>query len=114
MLADAHQRGLGFSGVVWRSAAPVGHETTAEATARMEARIANLLSAVHTVQGGEVKLPGGLGIVTERAVATESGEPVDPVQAGCWGFGRTRSTKSRCCAAGWWTATAPRRPWTPW
>jgi len=89
VLADAHQRGLGFSGVVWRSAAPIGHETTADATARMESEIANLLSAVHTVQGGEVKLPGGLWIVTEQAVATESGEPVDPVQAALWGFGRT-------------------------
>jgi len=89
VLADAHQRGLGFSGVVWRSAAPVGQETTAEATERMESEIANLLSAVHTVQGGDVKLPGGLWIVTERAVATESGEPVDPVQAALWGFGRT-------------------------
>ena len=37
----------------------------------------------------QVKLPGGLWIVTERAVATESGEPVDPVQAALWGFGRT-------------------------
>ena len=47
----------------------------------------------HTVQGGSqngiVKLPNGLWIVTERAVATESGEPVDPVQAALWGFGRT-------------------------
>ena len=47
---------------------------------------------MHTVQGGSqgsVKLPGGLWIITERAVATESGEPVDPVQAALWGFGRT-------------------------
>ena len=36
-----------------------------------------------------MKLPGGLWIVTERAVATESGEPVDPVQAALWGLGRT-------------------------
>jgi NADPH:quinone reductase-like Zn-dependent oxidoreductase/acyl carrier protein len=36
-----------------------------------------------------VKLPGGLWIVTEGAVACESGEPVDPVQAALWGFGRT-------------------------
>ena len=57
--------------------------------ARLEAEIDNLLSAVHTVQGGEVKLPGGLWIVTERAVATESSEPVDPVQAALWGLGRT-------------------------
>ncbi|GAB7066829.1 type I polyketide synthase [Mycolicibacterium hodleri] len=89
VLADAHQRGLGFSGVVWRSAAPTGPESSVESTARLEGEIANLLSAVHTVQGGEVKLPGGLWIVTEQAVATESGEPVDPVQAALWGFGRT-------------------------
>ena len=36
-----------------------------------------------------MKLPGGLWITTEHAVATESGEPVDPVQAALWGFGRT-------------------------
>ena len=36
-----------------------------------------------------MKLPGGLWIVTERAVATESGEPVDAVQAALWGLGRT-------------------------
>ena len=89
VLADAHQRGLGFSGVVWRSAAPIGPESGADVTARLEGEVANLLSAVHTVQGGEVKLPGGLWIVTEEAVATESGEPVDPVQAALWGFGRT-------------------------
>ena len=35
-----------------------------------------------------MKLPGGLWIVTERAMATESGEPVDPVQAALWGLGR--------------------------
>ena len=40
-------------------------------------------------QNGSVKLPNGLWIITERAVATESGEPVDPVQAALWGFGRT-------------------------
>lgn len=89
VLAQAHERGMGFSGVVWRSSAPSAGESTAEAQARLETEIANLLSAVHTVQGGQVRLPGGLWIVTERAVATESGEPVDPVQAALWGFGRT-------------------------
>ncbi|MEB4209609.1 type I polyketide synthase [Mycobacterium sp. 94-17] len=89
VLAQAHERGLGFSGVVWRSSAIAGDESAAEAEARLATEIANLLSAVHTVQGGEVKLPGGLWIVTERAVATESGEQVDPVQASLWGFGRT-------------------------
>lgn len=90
LLAQAHQRGMGFSGVVWRAAAgPAADESSTDVTARIETEVANLLSAVHTVQGGEIKLPGGLWIVTERAVATESGEPVDPVQAALWGFGRT-------------------------
>ncbi|WAC93230.1 type I polyketide synthase [Mycobacterium sp. Aquia_213] len=89
LLAQAHERGLPFSGVVWRSAAPNRKESSAQGAARLETEIANLLSAVHTVQHGEVKLPGGLWIITERAVATESGEPVDPVQAALWGFGRT-------------------------
>ncbi|ORA39102.1 type I polyketide synthase [Mycobacterium aquaticum] len=89
VLAQAHERGMGFSGVVWRSGAPSAGESTTEAQARLETEIAHLLSAVHTVQGGQIRLPGGLWIVTERAVATESGEPVDPVQAALWGFGRT-------------------------
>ncbi|GJF15963.1 putative polyketide synthase [Mycolicibacterium cyprinidarum] len=97
LLAQAHERGLPFSGVVWRSTAPGGAESgvglEGDARARLENEIANLLSAVHTVQGGsqngDVKLPNGLWIVTEHAVACESGEPVDPVQASLWGFGRT-------------------------
>ncbi|WP_370500352.1 SDR family NAD(P)-dependent oxidoreductase [Mycolicibacterium sp. jd] len=89
LLAQAHERGMGFSGVVWRAAAPSADESNTAMAARIETEIANLLSAVHTVQNGAVKLPGGLWIVTERAVATESGEPVDPVQAALWGFGRT-------------------------
>ncbi|MHC9295312.1 SDR family NAD(P)-dependent oxidoreductase [Mycobacterium sp. LTG2003] len=88
VLAGAQERGLPFSGVVWRAAAPGAGESTADAEARLEAEIANLLGAVHTVQG-DLRLPNGLWIVTERAVATESGEPVDPVQASLWGFGRT-------------------------
>ena len=93
VLTAAKDRGLPFSGVVWRGSAPGPDESTAAAQARLEAEITNLLSAVHAVQSGSqnggVKLPGGLWIVTERAVATESGEPVDPVQAALWGFGRT-------------------------
>ncbi|ULE34537.1 type I polyketide synthase [Mycobacterium sp. IDR2000157661] len=93
LLVQAHERGMGFSGVVWRATAPGVHESSADAAARVENEVANLLSAVHAVQRGSqhggVKLPNGLWIVTERAVATESGEPVDPVQAALWGFGRT-------------------------
>jgi acyl transferase domain-containing protein/acyl carrier protein len=95
-LIQAHERGMGFSGVVWRSTGPGADEGGAGSenwAARLETEIANLLSAVHTVQNGRVKLPGGLWIITERAVATESGEPVDPVQAALWGFGRTTITE---------------------
>ncbi len=91
VLAQAAERGVAFTGVVWRCNGPNqergdGSKDWAE---RLETEISNLLGAVHAVQGGGVNLPGGLWIVTERAVATESGEPVDPVQAALWGFGRT-------------------------
>ena len=90
LLAQAAERGLPFSGVVWRaSSPPSAAESSAEVAARLEHEVANLLSAVHTVQGGLQKLPNGLWIVTEHAVACESGEPVDPVQSALWGFGRT-------------------------
>ena len=82
-----------FAGIVWRSAGPSAEESSAESAARLETEIAHLLSAVHTLTAADdsapVKLPGGLWIITERAVATESGEPVDPVQAALWGLGRT-------------------------
>ena len=90
LLAQAKERGMPFSGIVWRSTGPSADESSAESAARLEAEISQLLSAVHALQGdGAVKLPGGLWIITERAVATESGEPVDPVQAALWGLGRT-------------------------
>ncbi|MDR3662935.1 MAG: type I polyketide synthase, partial [Mycobacterium sp.] len=93
VLSAARGRGLPFSGVVWRSSGQHADESSADVSVRLETEIANLLSAVHTAQGGSqsgsVTLPNGLWIVTERAVATESGEPVDPVQAALWGFGRT-------------------------
>jgi acyl transferase domain-containing protein/acyl carrier protein len=90
LLAQARERGMPFSGIVWRSTGPSADESSAESAARLEAEISQLLSAVHALQGdGAVKLPGGLWIITERAVATESGEPVDPVQAALWGLGRT-------------------------
>ncbi|ORV14130.1 type I polyketide synthase [Mycobacterium celatum] len=90
LLAQARERGMPFSGVVWRGAGPGADESIAECAARLETEIAHLLSAVHTLQSdGAAKLPGGLWIITERAVATESGEPVDPVQAALWGLGRT-------------------------
>ncbi|WP_116374612.1 type I polyketide synthase [Mycobacterium sp. MFM001] len=90
LVAQAHERGMPISGIVWRGAGASADESTADAAARLESEIAHLLSVVHTLQADEaVKLPNGLWIVTERAVATESGEPVDPVQAALWGLGRT-------------------------
>ncbi|MDT5120224.1 MAG: hypothetical protein QOE30_5963 [Mycobacterium sp.] len=90
LLAQAQERGMPFSGIVWRSTGRSADESSAEAAERLEAEIAHLLGAVHTLQADQsLKLPNGLWIVTERAVATESGEPVDPVQAALWGLGRT-------------------------
>ena len=86
--------GAPISGIVWRSAGASADESSTEVAARLETEIADLLGAVHTLQADEaVKLPGGLWIITERAVATESGEPVDPVQAALWGLGRTIITE---------------------
>jgi acyl transferase domain-containing protein len=87
--AQVQGTGAKISGIVWRSTGPLADESSADVAARLEGEIADLLGAVHTLQADEsVKLPGGLWIITERAVATESGEPVDPVQAALWGLGR--------------------------
>ncbi|MGJ6127019.1 SDR family NAD(P)-dependent oxidoreductase [Mycolicibacterium sp. Y3] len=83
--ADAAERGVPVTGIVWRG---IGHpELDENPSARLEAEITALLGAAQT--GVADGLRGGLWIVTERAVATEPGEPVDPVQAALWGFGRT-------------------------
>ncbi|UMB71291.1 type I polyketide synthase [Mycobacterium paraterrae] len=90
VLAQAHDKGMPYTGIVWRGCGPKSAESTPEQITRLEAEIENLLSAVHTAQAdNSIKLPGGLWIVTERAVATESGEPVDAVQSALWGLGRT-------------------------
>ena len=89
LLAQAHERGLPFSGVVWRGTAPSAEESSADVAARLETEIANLLSAVHTVQGGERETARRTVDRHRAGRGTESGEPVDPVQAALWGFGRT-------------------------
>ncbi|OSC41362.1 type I polyketide synthase [Mycobacterium decipiens] len=91
LLAQAQERGAPIGGIVWRSTGqPRTEESSTELAARLETEIGNLLCGVHTLLANEkVKLPGGLWIVTERAVATEPGEPVDPGQATLWGLGRT-------------------------
>ncbi|OBI37497.1 type I polyketide synthase [Mycobacterium colombiense] len=90
LLAQARERDVPFAGIVWRASGPSAEESSADSARRLETEIAHLLSAVHTLQTDEsAKLSDGLWIVTERAVATESGEAVDPVQAALWGLGRT-------------------------
>lgn len=91
LFAQAQERGAPISGVVWRSSRrPDAEESSAEFAERLEGEVDALLTLVRTALGREdLKLPGGVWIVTERAVATEPGEPVDPVQAALWGLGRT-------------------------
>ena len=95
LFAQAQERGAPISGIVWRSTGrPAAEESSAELGARLEGEIDQLLTVVHTLQAQQdVKLTGGLWIITERAVATEPGEPVDPVQSALWGFGRTVITE---------------------
>ncbi|MGB8407608.1 MAG: SDR family NAD(P)-dependent oxidoreductase, partial [Mycobacterium sp.] len=89
--AEAAESGAPVTGIVWHSIGQLGADgSAAELTARLEAEISPLLDAAHTALAQEkLSLPGGLWIITERAVATEPGEPVDPVQAALWGLGRT-------------------------
>jgi acyl transferase domain-containing protein/NADPH:quinone reductase-like Zn-dependent oxidoreductase/acyl carrier protein len=90
MLAEAAERGAPIYGIAWRSTGSSADESSTEVAARLETEIADLLGVIQTLLADEtVKLPGGLRIITERAVATESGEAVDPVQAALWGLGRT-------------------------
>jgi acyl transferase domain-containing protein/D-arabinose 1-dehydrogenase-like Zn-dependent alcohol dehydrogenase/acyl carrier protein len=91
LLAQAQERGVPFSGVVWRATGRAGsNESSDEFATRLKTQVGNVLSAVRALLASQdVKIPGGLWIITERAVATESGEPVDPVQAALWGLGRT-------------------------
>ena len=91
LFAQAQESGAPITGIVWRGTGrPNAEESSDEFGARLEKDIGSLLSAVRTLLAQEtVKLPGGLWIITERAVATEPGEQVDPVQAALWGLGRT-------------------------
>ncbi|MDR3661343.1 MAG: SDR family NAD(P)-dependent oxidoreductase, partial [Mycobacterium sp.] len=50
LLAQARERGMPFSGIVWRSTGPSADESSAESAARLETEIAHLLSAVHTLR----------------------------------------------------------------
>ncbi len=95
LIAQAQEDHAPVSGIVWRSTQqPSAEESSAAFAARLETEIGSLLSAVHArLQNDLAKLPGGLWIITERAVATESSEPVDPVQAALWGLGRNVITE---------------------
>ncbi|WP_304106199.1 type I polyketide synthase [Mycolicibacterium bacteremicum] len=89
--AAATERGAAVTGIVWRSGTHAdADESTSALAARLEAEVTALLAATQTALAEEKSnLAGGLWILTDGAVATEPGEPVDPVQAALWGFGRT-------------------------
>ncbi|WP_319454754.1 MULTISPECIES: SDR family NAD(P)-dependent oxidoreductase [unclassified Mycobacterium] len=91
LLARAAEDGLPVSGIVLRATGrPDDEESSTVFAARLEAELGNVLDAVHVLLAEEgTSLAGGLWVVTERAIATEAGEPVDPVQAALWGLGRT-------------------------
>lgn len=91
LFARAEERSAPITGIVWRgSGRPGAEESGEEFRARLETDIGNLLGAVHALLAEQqVNLPGGLRIITERGVATEPGERVDPVQSALWGLGRT-------------------------
>ena len=89
--ADAAERGAPITGIVYRSCRPTGpDEPTDDLATRLESEVGAVLAAAHTaLDEATPSLTGGLWILTERAVATEPGEPVDPVQTALWGLGRT-------------------------
>jgi acyl transferase domain-containing protein/acyl carrier protein len=91
LLTRAQERGMPFGGIVWRAPGrPAVEESSAEFDARLETMLADLLGTVHTLLADESsQLAGGLWIITERGVATEASEPVDPAQAALWGLGRS-------------------------
>ncbi|MEI7714523.1 MAG: SDR family NAD(P)-dependent oxidoreductase, partial [Mycobacterium sp.] len=95
LIAQAQQRGAPVTGVVWRGARrPGDEESSSELAARLETEITQVLTVVRTLLAEQdLKLTNGLWMVTERAVPTESGEPVDPAQAALWGLGRTAITE---------------------
>ncbi|MCV7348957.1 SDR family NAD(P)-dependent oxidoreductase [Mycobacterium parmense] len=95
LLAQAQERSAPVCGIVWRGTArPDADESNADFAARLETEIDELVTVVRTLLAQhDMKLTGGLWILTERGVATEPGEPVDPAQSALWGFGRTVITE---------------------
>ena len=108
--AEAAERGAPVTGVVWRCTAPTAKESSAQVAARLEAELGNLLGAAQTVKAAQ---KGSCAEIVDRHRAgrgTEPGEPVDPVQAALWGFGRTAIAEQptlRCDSS---IVTGRRRP----
>ena len=86
--AGFQERGAPVSGIVWRSTGrPGGEESNAEFAARLEIEIDQLLTVVQHAQAQQdLKLTGGLWIVTERAVATEAWRAGGPGAVGAVGI----------------------------
>jgi thioester reductase-like protein len=80
-------RGESPAGIVWQVAPGAA---AADPLPILEPDVTGLLTTVQNLsKQGRSPLPRGLWIVTERAVAAEPSEDVDPVQASFWGMGRT-------------------------
>jgi NADPH:quinone reductase-like Zn-dependent oxidoreductase/acyl carrier protein len=100
-------RGQAVAGIAWqavsRSSASSDEETSDALAARLEREMGGLLGVLHDrLRAERSPLPGGVWILTERAVAAEPSEKVDPAQAALWGLGRTVASEQpavRCVLA---------------
>ena len=89
-------RGESLMGIVWQVARKSSSpdvpdvESAAALSLRLEHGVGAVLGAVQTLlQPDRARLSRGLWIATERAVAAEPSEKVDPAQSAFWGLGRT-------------------------
>ncbi|MBX7432664.1 SDR family NAD(P)-dependent oxidoreductase [Mycobacterium sp. Y57] len=91
LFAAEPEQGRRPTGLIWRAAGRSGTDASAvDDVDLLESQVGAILVAVQALLAPDaMTLPGGLWIVTERGVATEPGEHVDPVQAAIWGLGRT-------------------------
>ncbi len=90
LVSAAQERGKPLSGIVFGVAGRErADESSAEFTSRLETELRAVVGGVQSIIAEGTRLPDGLWVLTERGVATEPGERVDPVQAAFWGLGRT-------------------------
>ncbi|MEO7275553.1 MAG: type I polyketide synthase, partial [Vicinamibacterales bacterium] len=90
LLSQVSDPGEALAGIAYHVPRVLASDGADAIVRPLETGVRDLLAALHTLLGrGQAPLPRGLWIVSERAIAAEPSEPVDPVQAAFWGFGRT-------------------------